>query len=162
KSTLAAEIFSKLKQQGKNAELVREYAKEWAWQQRKIKPIFQLHLLGEQSWRESQLYGNVEYIVTDSPLLLSPFYEQHYGDSRVTHSAAFEFMKAAENEGVEYEHFFIVRHKPYMQAGRFETEAQARDVDVQLQQFLRDNSIPYSLIAVSDELKATTIIDTIL
>jgi len=35
KSTAAAKLFAKYKDEGKSVELVREYVKDWAWEGRK-------------------------------------------------------------------------------------------------------------------------------
>lgn len=70
KSTSAAYIFYKLKSLGVNAELVREYVKDWAWDQRHINIWDQLYFLGKQIRRESMLYSKVDVIVTDAPVAL--------------------------------------------------------------------------------------------
>lgn len=75
KSTIAADIFSKLKRKGHKTELVGEYAK-WLWYQNAIDIVQdQLYLFAEQVHRLKTLerYG-VEYAVCDSPLPLNIIY----------------------------------------------------------------------------------------
>ena len=71
KSTSAAYFYYLLKAQGKNVELVREYVKDWAWEGRKISTYDQIYFLGKQVRRESMLYGKVDWIVTDSPIMMN-------------------------------------------------------------------------------------------
>lgn len=42
-----------------NAELVREYVKDWAWEGRKINVNDQIYFLGKQVRRETMLYGKL-------------------------------------------------------------------------------------------------------
>ena len=84
KSTTAAHLFYTLKSMGKTAELVTEFAKELVWHHMGIdpqNPVYlsaelsdQLFIFAHQHRRILRLYGQVEYIVTDSPLVNSALY----------------------------------------------------------------------------------------
>src|SRR5256885_11799690 len=78
KSTSAALMYAMLKQKGVNSELVREYVKDWAWDDRKINTYDQLYLMGKQIRRESMLYGKVDAIVSDSPVMMGIYYSGRY------------------------------------------------------------------------------------
>jgi nicotinamide riboside kinase len=144
KSTTAAWMFSELKNRKVNCELVREYVKDWAWEERKISPLNQLHFLGEQAYRESLLYGKVDIVVTDSPIILSPFYQQHYTDQDYLLQPAVSFMKHASSAyKVDYLNVLLKRTKPYFAKGRYETEEQAKNIDVQLVKWFEKHNIPY-------------------
>jgi tRNA uridine 5-carbamoylmethylation protein Kti12 len=67
KSTLATNLFYIMKSKDINVELVREYVKSWAYNNREPKEYDLIYLLGKQSSYETQLYGKVDYVVTDSP-----------------------------------------------------------------------------------------------
>ena len=140
KSTIAALFFARMKIAGANIELVREYVKSWAWAGRNVNPHDQLYLLGKQSAYESLLYGKVDYIVTDSPVLLAGAYAERScgGDGEYVTEAAKAFYKRSEKEGgVEYVNFFVSREgKKYNPLGRYETEDQARNFDIFLGNFL--------------------------
>lgn len=137
KSTTAAKIFSDLKQQKISCELVREYVKDWAWGERRVTPLDQLHLLGEQSYRESLLYGKVDVILTDSPLLLCAFYQNHYGKQNYLLQTVSSFMDHAKNiKNVKYLNLVLSRTKEYDPKGRFETEDEAIDIDSALTSYL--------------------------
>lgn len=146
KSTLAAAIFADMKNKGVSVELVREYVKDWAWKNRKPKANDQLYLLGKQTQAESILYGQVKYIVTDSPFLLAPIYEQHYFKRDTTRLAAIKFMNYAKDDGVVFHNFFLQRYKAFKQAGRFESEEQANALDKSIELFLTDNYISYTVV----------------
>jgi ATP:corrinoid adenosyltransferase len=78
KSTTAAGLYHQMKLQGLNVELVREYVKGWAWAGTKVNTYDQVYIFGKQARSEYMLYGKVDYIVTDSPILLSPIYDRYY------------------------------------------------------------------------------------
>lgn len=141
KSTSAAYLFYQLKKLGKNVELVREYVKDWAWEKRHINAYDQLYFLGKQSRRESMLYGKVDYIVTDSPIWLSAYYAQLYCPifvSEGVRAATVAFYHQARHDGHAHQHVQLVRSKAYNPAGRFQTEVQARELDGDIQNFLKN------------------------
>ncbi len=147
KSTSAAYLFYVLKTRGANAELVREYVKEWAWDQRTISTYDQLYFLGKQGRKESMLYGKVDHIITDSPCLMAAFYAKKHcppGFAEGIRNVALSFYNQAIEEGHEHTHVFVKRSKGYNPAGRFQTEEQAKDIDGELRSFLDALKIPYT------------------
>ncbi len=138
KSTTAALLFARMKLMGFHVELVREYVKYWAWNDRKVKEFDQLYLLGKQSAYESMLYGKVDYIVTDSPILLAGIYQELRGgeEKNYVSQAAQSFMAHSEERGVTYKNFFLKRTKPYDTRGRWENEQQAKEVDQYIYNYL--------------------------
>ena len=78
KSTTSAFLFYLLKSSGLNAEMVREYVKEWAWEGRVPSAFDQIYLLGKQVRKESMLLGKVDYVVTDCPVLIGSLYAQKF------------------------------------------------------------------------------------
>ena len=132
KSTTAAALFSLMKRKGIHVELVREYCKYWAWNDRKVREWDQLYLLGKQSAYESMLYGKVDYIVTDSPILLAGIYQEYRSNGEHTYvgDAAKAFMKHASDSGeVDYVNLLLKRSKPFDPRGRWETEQEAQQID---------------------------------
>jgi nicotinamide riboside kinase len=74
KSTLAADLFSTMKKAKESVELITEYAKDLTWSKRKEELKNQVYVFGKQLNRIMNVYGQVEFIVTDSPILLSKIY----------------------------------------------------------------------------------------
>jgi len=138
KSTTAALLFAQMKLQGYHVELVREYVKYWAWNDRKVREWDQLYLLGKQSSYESMLYGKVDYIVTDSPILLAGIFQEYRsnGADKYVSKAAQSFMAHAEATGVTYKNFLLRRNKPYDPRGRWEDEKEARNLDDYIEEYL--------------------------
>lgn len=139
KSTSAAYLFARLKMQGSNAELVREYVKDWAWDGRKVNDYDQIYLLGKQVRRESMLYGKVDDIVTDSPVMLSAYYAAKFSPPDISHGVqeiVKGFYQQAKKDGHRHEHIFLCRSKAYNPKGRFQTEDEAKKIDEELANFL--------------------------
>jgi hypothetical protein len=70
--------------------------------------------------------------------------------------------RIAEGEGVIFRDFFLKRHKVYNPNGRYETEEQAKAIDVSMEKFLNDNSIPYNYIDVPKEERNQVIISKLI
>ena len=168
KSTSASYVFTKLKQEGVNAELVREYVKDWAWEDRKIGDFDQLYLLGKQMRKETILLGKVDVIVTDSPLYLAAFYAHKLAPKLIAEATLVSVTKVirhVQNLGHEYLNFFLERTKTYNPAGRYQTEAEARQYDAEILDFvapLLNNQVKFcntdseSLERVVQEILALT------
>lgn len=142
KTTVASEIFSKLKKQGKSVALVPEYVKEWAWEDRKFGKYDQVYFLGKQIKKESMVYGKVDYVVTDSPLLIAGFYAELVNKLGFVSDAALSFMKLAEQDGHRYVNFWLNRDVPYESKGRFQDEEGAKKIDDLMLIYLSSKDIP--------------------
>ena len=68
KSTTCAGLYYKLKMTGYNAEMNREYVKEWVWEGRNIQTGDQTYFFAKQA-RKERLYilQGLDFIITDSP-----------------------------------------------------------------------------------------------
>lgn len=159
KSTTASKLFGAMKDKKMNVELVREYIKEWCWAERKITPFIQSITYGVQLEKESQLYNKLDYIVTDSPLLLYPVYQGYnYGHSSIKAQILAD-MKVARDMNVDHINFVLNRAKDFDTRGRFETEEQAIQVDGLVKEFLQDNDIPYVEVNCTDDRRVEFILD---
>ena len=147
-----------MKYLGLHCELVREYVKTWAWQDKKVGPFDQMYLLGKQSKYESILYGKVDYIVTDSPLLLCPIYELYHSGQELVAPAALNFIEDAKTKGVEHINFVLQRNKIFDPRGRYDTLEQAQQVDGAILKFLQEHNIPYNLVTAQDRKRVDEIL----
>lgn len=153
KSTSAAYIYYVLKAQGKNVELVREYIKEWAYSERYISIYDQLYILGKQSRKESLLYGKVDYIITDSPVLMCAYYAQRYCPANFAEgikASANAFYQQAEKDGHIHHHVFLNRKFPYKKEGRYQEEDEAKEIDLGIETLLKDLLIPFEYCSSSE------------
>lgn len=162
KSTTAALVFGELKLLSQEAELVQEYAKEWAWSGKKIKPEDQDHICDEQWNRESRLYGKVDFIITDSPMVLGPMYQKYYSGDDPIYTKISDLVQTSEKKDVKYMNFLLTRNKKFNPKGRFETEDQAKEVDEFLKKYLTDKQIPFHTIESGDRERVEEIIKTVM
>ena len=141
KSTGAAYVFAMLKMNGVNAELITEVAKDKVWEDNKEAFKNQAYLFGKQSFRISRCKEKVDVIVTDSPLLLSVFYNQDkiLGDT---------FNETVYNTFTSYNNlnFLIDRVKEYNPIGRIHSEKESNNLKKPMFDLLSKYSIPYTTV----------------
>lgn len=68
KSTIATGLFTLMKQKGYSVEYVSEYAKDLTWGRDWMGLAHQPLILAQQDFRLFRLKGQVEWVITDSPL----------------------------------------------------------------------------------------------
>ena len=120
KSTGAAYIFSQLKMNGVNAELITEFAKDKVWENNAKVFKNQLYLFGKQSFRISRVEDEVDVVITDSPLLLSIFYNQTPVLGESFNKVVYDVFNSYNNMN-----YLIHRTKPYNPSGRMQTEEES-------------------------------------
>jgi hypothetical protein len=151
KSIAAAQAYIDLSKLGYGVELIREYIKDWVWEDRKRFTLDQTYIMGKQMRREQVCLGQVDYIATDSPVWLSAFYDEYYCDhGDVIKNVVKEYYRQLLDNGHDIVHFFMNRSGTYNPKGRYETEEDAIKIDRALGQFCWDNNIIVSSI-VRDE-----------
>lgn len=139
KSTGAAYLFSKLKLQGYNVELITEFAKEKAWENNAKAVSDQLYVLGEQSHKMTICQNDVDIIITDSPLLLSIIYNK---DNRLTNNfnrTVYDVFNSYNNYN-----FYLNRLDQYNSKGRFQDEKDAEKIDKKILNLLTKYKIPFN------------------
>jgi hypothetical protein len=75
--------------------------------------------------------------------------------------AALRFIKKAEKNGVQHINFLLERQKAFNPEGRYETEEQAKAVDVYVKNFLDSNQVNYHTLACSDEERINYILNVL-
>lgn len=144
KSTCAAYLFSKLKEKGYNVELVREYIKDWAWENRKLSTYDQFYILGKQIRRESFLLDKVDYIITDSPVWLCSYYAEEISPPLVKHgveSCTQGYYQQAKVDGHDHFHVWVNRPADFDPRGRYHNEEDSLKIDQRLKQFLNSRGV---------------------
>jgi hypothetical protein len=137
KSTLASKIFYKLKTLGYSVELIGEFAKELYYEDSKMIED-QIHVFSEQLRRQRRVKGKVDILITDSPLLLSIIYNKEP-------NPFFKDMIAWEFKSFDNLVYFLERGDiPYIQAGRFQNEAEARELDTRLIELMDELGVEHT------------------
>ncbi len=129
KSTNAALVFGKLKVAGIETELVHEYAKDLTWEGRTTVLGRQSYVMAKQQHHIERVLGQVEVIVTDSPL---PFGIIYKGNDYSTHleKHIIQVWRRWWNLNI-----FLRRntsHHPYVEGGRSQTLEEAQALDVRI------------------------------
>jgi nicotinamide riboside kinase len=158
KSTTAAGVFSGLKKLNYNVELNREYIKDWVWEKRELIDGDQVYITAKQA-RKERIYmkQGLDFIITDSPLALTTFYGNIYDKYEKEHGACKQIVKQhwsfCRDHGYKVDHFFLTRAMEYQAAGRFQTEEQAKALDIQLKTFLKEYPINYVEVACDENVE---------
>ena len=156
KSTTAAKLFAEAKQAGFNAEMNREYVKEWVWEGREIKAGDQTYFFAKQARKERQyMAAGVELIITDSPLILTHFYGMKYCKYEQQFNTSLHMLKQhhaiCKDRGYKVEHYILSRNdRPYNPEGRYQTESQAKEFDTEIKDMLDSLGIKYKVINTVD------------
>lgn len=144
KSTTSAGLFYLFKSMGDSAELAREYAKDVVWEGRLHLLENQIYLFAKQLKRLKDLDGKVDYIITDSPLLLGLVYAKD-------HSAAFHELILEEFNSFNNLNIFLPRDKPYYKLGRVQEEAEAVQIDSDIKHILDTRLWPGAYLVIPKE-----------
>lgn len=146
KSTCAAHLFSQLKMHTTiKVEMVYEYAKKLTYSKRQHHLKQQDYVYAKQRHDIEALIGQVDYILVDSPLLLSLAYlPNNFPQSfRIF---VLEMWKEYDNIN-----FFLKRVKPYQTYGRNQKENEAIDLDNKIYRILLDYKIPFNIVEGCEE-----------
>lgn len=155
KSTTAAWVFALLKCRGLRVELVTEYAKALAWANRGEELTDQFYIYAKQHHRQHVLRGQIDFCVTDSPLLLPLLYNK-------TEPPSFRQYVLDNWHTYDNYNFFIERVKPYVQLGRWQDQEDADKLAQDTACLLMDLNIPVIASLDGDEAAAQKIVHILL
>lgn len=141
KSTACMNICAALKIAGYNAEYVQEYAKDLVYEQKfemlDGSPQHQFEILKEQTRRLDRLYDKVEFIVTDSPVLLNTVYNNaltpEYADA----------VGALYNQYTNFSFFMGRDVSHFQEEGRIHNLEESIQKDNEIKELLDKNDIYY-------------------
>jgi len=140
KSTIATGLYSLMMQKRISCELASEYAKDIVWEEHDFLFNNQIILFAEQFRRIYRLLDKVDYIITDSPLLLNAIYlkffyertEKKYFDPEYTYLQEQFFLETFEQ--FRNLNFYIERNAKYHHTmrGRVHTLEESKQVDKEI------------------------------
>lgn len=113
-------MFAKLKMMGVNCELVTEFAKDKVWEKNNEALSNQIYIFAKQYYRMSRCTGQVDVIITDSPLFLGPFYNK---DPEI--DEPLKQLARVITERYDNLNYFLRRVKKYNPVGRLQSEEES-------------------------------------
>jgi hypothetical protein len=136
KSTTAAGVFCDLQTRGVNCEIAAEFAKDLVWEERFTTFKDQIYLFGKQYHRIFRLLGQVDVVLTDSPILLSPIYD---AEKR----ASLEQLVIEEHRKMWTYNVFLTRKKPFNAKGRNQNLEESKQLDCLIADLLYKHGVPF-------------------
>ena len=144
KSTLASGLFYKMKTHGFSVEFVNEYAKECVFEERfNIIKEDQLYVFANQNRKLFRLIDQYEYVIMDSPIILSNVYIQRdsfYNIEKFSSLVTSTFKKYPNKN------YFISLNKDfyYEKEGRVHSVEESLHLEKIIKDMLKDNDIELS------------------
>ena len=142
KSTLAADIFVHLKQNHIQIELVTEYIKDWVYLNMAPKSFDQIYIFAKQLHKEDVLLrsDDKQCIVTDSPLMM----QLAYMDDLPYRKEVIGLCNMFEQKYPSLNIFLDRNDTPYQRNGRYSDYQQAKELDLKIENNLKDHSQAYA------------------
>lgn len=141
KSTACLEITAALKKEGYNAEYVQEYAKELVYEKDMEmldgSPEHQYEILKEQTRRMDRLYDQVDFIVTDSPVMLNTIYNKQLTPEYES------LVNELQGEYINYSFFMERDASNFEEEGRIHNLTESIEKDNEIKDMLQRNEIKY-------------------
>lgn len=141
KSTACLEITAALKKEGYNAEYVQEYAKELVYEKDMEmldgSPEHQYEILKEQTRRMDRLYDQVDFIVTDSPVMLNTIYNKQLTPEYES------LVNELQGEYINYSFFMERDASNFEEEGRIHNLTESIEKDNEIKDMLQKNEIKY-------------------
>jgi nicotinamide riboside kinase len=139
KSTIAAELFAKMKWQKYNVELLHEYAKHNIYEENKMAIELQFGMGFQQLYNQMVMMNKVDVIICDSPFVLSNVYNTAF-----PHLNAGFVKEFKKHRNLNY--LLVRENDSYTEEGRIHTYEEALELDKQIKNFLDKNQITYKQI----------------
>lgn len=148
KTTSCLEIAEKLKKQGFVTEYVQEYAKDLVYDNNLTMLDghyeHQFAILNEQMKRINRLYGKVDFIVTDSPILLNNTYLNEDKNTEV-YSSYSDSVNKLYGLYNNFNYFVERDTSAFEKEGRIHNLEQSIAIDNELKNMLHDNKIDFDV-----------------
>jgi hypothetical protein len=153
KTTLAAELFTRLKKRHIDVELVPEFAKDLILEGNLDALEHQWYVTGNQAYRVANAYKKVEVVLVDSPILLGPIYDSDA-------SLALLQLSLEHHHKFNNINLFVPRNPnyPHTMNGRVHSVTQSVAIDNKILNLLDTWGIPY---VFTDQIDAEELVDII-
>lgn len=152
KSTITSGLFYELKKKNISCDNPYEFPKQVAWEDNTSQITDQLYIFANQHRGIVRSYGKVDYIILDSPILLSLAYKNGYDDGYPASLYGESFDKMVIDVFNKYENINIFLERPddFQEDGRFQNKEESLMFDSKIKSILDNNSIEYRTLQVND------------
>lgn len=158
KSSIASGLFHELKKRNIKVDVPYEFPKILAWDKNYEAIKDQFYVIGNQHRGISRSWGKVDYIIMDSPILLSLIYKGIY-DETPTYPASFY--------DESFDNFILSLHKKYdnlniilkrdetnfEEEGRYQNFEESKNIDNRIVQLLNTHQINYHTVDTDTAIK---------
>ena len=155
KSSIAAGVTYKIKKNHISCDQPYEFPKLLAWDNNHSAIQDQLYVLANQHRGIVKSYGKVDYIVLDSPILLSLTYRNYYKGTEYPSSLYGEsFDKMVLDTFNQYDNINIVLDRAdgvHNNDERYQNLEESKELDIVIENSLIENNIPFHKIKVNDD-----------
>ena len=134
-----------MKMAGLNVELLQEYIKSKVFEENPYPFKDQLYVFAKQNKKQRELNGKVDYIITDSPLLMSLVYNQTEPD--LFNDLVMQYYNQYDNLN-----FLLKRNHVYHKEGRHQTEHEADIVGEELEKLLNQYNVEYKTLPSNESM----------
>jgi len=170
KTTLAAYAFAMLKDQGIDGELINEYIREYMNRHKRIPNItFQSVIYERQLEKEKIVPPGLDFLITDSPHILSYIYTSlyiDYNDKDQIELLGHLYLKFLRQSREAYDLIYLLEenHPPNMNDGvRYQTKEEMNLLKVIIPAFLDMHHIKYTLLSadIPTKQRAHMVVDDV-
>jgi len=156
KSSIAAGITYKLKKKHITCDNPYEFPKSLAWDENHSAIQDQLYVLANQHRGIVKSFGKVDYIVLDSPILLSLVYRGVYNateyPSTLYQSEYFDELVLDMHSKYDNINILLQRSEGnHNEKERYQSLDESKKLDYEIEKVLFDNFIPYRSVEVNDK-----------
>lgn len=162
KTTLASQIFAEMKSKNYHTAYVLEYSKDLVYQgvdMRTLSEVERLFILVEQLRRENILKDKVDFLVTDSPMILTAYYHQDpFKREDWSYAKDIVMRNLSKNEI----HIWLEPTNNFEQKGRSHDENQSKEISKELLKYLKELKMPLHKIIGNPEERLKKVMKIIL
>lgn len=157
KSSIAAGLLHALKKKHISCDAPYEFPKVLAWDQNNEAIKDQLYVVANQHRGIAKSYNKVDYVIVDSPILLSLVYKNYYTEEEKDYPACLYgqlFDDLIINIHNYYDNLNVIltrsKDNKHNDSERFQNEYESKDLDKRIKNMLESNNIPYVEINVGE------------
>lgn len=154
KTTIAAGLMYEMKKLGITVDSPYEYAKGLAWDNNMVALNDQLFVLANQHHSIVKSFGKVDYIITDSPILLSLVYKNKYTNGiypTYLYDEYFDEMVLNMHRSYDSTNIFLEnRRTTFNQTERVQNKSESEKIDSEILNILNEHDVEYKKLKVDE------------